>query len=809
MNDFSFGRKIKFDTSGNPIINANILPSTTLSYDLGSPDKRWRDIYLSGNTIDLDGTKIQKEVGGGIKIADASGNTLDGKFNDLIIDGVINQATRLDVSGSILPTRNMVYDLGAPDKRWNDLYLSGNTIDLSGTLLSRHTDGSLMVHDSFSNMISGRFNHVIADGDVTCDNLTVNGTTTTVNSTTVTVQDPIITLGSDITNTKDKGIEFKYGASKIGFFGYDDSTGNFSFLKDASNNSEVFSGTLGTIEGLTFKSTVASGTAPLTVTSSTLVSNLNADLLDGLDSTKFMRTDISTSSTGSITSSSTITGTRLVSTVPFGTAPLSVTSSTLVTNLNSMLFYGLGSTQFMRSDINTSTTGNMFVSGNVGIGKNTAGTALDISGTTLISGNLGIGVTNPTAKLHVNGDIQAGWLNTTSGDSGNTVPTRFYSSDDNFIRYHIRNTYKMHIGMTGKYDRGRVQDTTDTNYWVGSMGWGTTDWNNVMSWGSGFTDSWGSPGNRPGDTAHHTGIQSLHYTSGSSHNGWQMVNGGGTNRWWLRNVWGTSWGVWNEVIHSNNHGSYSIPLSIPSRGDDIPWTDNIRIWQRVYPNSHSELHVHFGNGGGSTPAAQLRFIYGNGIAFRTARDTNGFEYGWTSISGTVSQRKYKNQIQDLSLGLEELMKIRPVEFTWIQDLCGCKKGEKSFGFIAEEMEELNKMYVQYDIDGNLETIRYSQLTSLLTKAIQELYVKYSTKDLNISGMLKLINGKVSLNMDTFLGLSQGEFEQIYTNIRRSTTNESGFSKVISHLMGPVLSIVCQDENSNDEVFWNIIAERVL
>jgi hypothetical protein len=312
------------DISGNVTVTGSILPSNTLSYDLGTPTKRWRDIYLSGNTIDLDGALIQKEVGGGIKIADASGNTLDGKFNNIdisgnatingnttitgntiinnnaTINGIINQTVQLDVSGSILPTRNLVYDLGAPDKRWNDLYLSGNTIDLSGTLLSRHTDGSLMVHDSNNNMISGRFNHVIAEGDVTCDNLSVNGTTTTINSTTVTVQDPIITLGSDVSNNKDKGIEFKYGTSKIGFFGYDDSTGNLTFFKDASNNSEVFSGTQGTIEGSTFKSSILSGTAPLIVLSSTLVTNLNADMLDGLDNTKFMRTDGDTSTTGNM-----------------------------------------------------------------------------------------------------------------------------------------------------------------------------------------------------------------------------------------------------------------------------------------------------------------------------------------------------------------------------------------------------------------------------------------------------------------------------------------------------------------------------
>ena len=295
--DINFG----LDVSGNIQVSGDILPATNIESDLGSTTKRFRDIYLSGNTIDLDGTKIQKEVGGGIKIADASGNTLDGKFNNIdisgntTISGIINQVVQLDVSGSILPTRNLVYDLGAPDKRWNDLYLSGNTIDLSGTLLSRHTDGSLMVHDSNNNMVNLRANNIIAEG-----NLTVSGTTTTVNSTTVTVQDPIITLGSDVSNNKDKGIEFKYGDSKIGFFGYDDSTGNLTFLKDASNNSEVFTGTQGTIEGLAFKSTVGSGTAPLTVISTTVVSNLNADLLEGLNPSQFMRTDVDTSTTGNI-----------------------------------------------------------------------------------------------------------------------------------------------------------------------------------------------------------------------------------------------------------------------------------------------------------------------------------------------------------------------------------------------------------------------------------------------------------------------------------------------------------------------------
>ena len=85
-------------------------------------------------------------------------------------------------------------------------------------------------------------------------NLTVNGTTTTVNSTTTTVDDPIFTVGGDSApgsdDNKDRGIEFRYHNgtdAKVGFFGFDDSTSKFTFIADATNNSEVFSGSAGDV----------------------------------------------------------------------------------------------------------------------------------------------------------------------------------------------------------------------------------------------------------------------------------------------------------------------------------------------------------------------------------------------------------------------------------------------------------------------------------------------------------------------------------------------------------------------------------
>ena len=96
---------------------------------------------------------------------------------------------------------------------------------------------------------SPSFNGLTLSGD-----LIINGTTTTINSTVVTVDDPIFTLGGDTApssdDNKDRGIEFRYhtgSAAKVGFFGFDDSSGKFTFIPDATNTSEVFSGTAGTI----------------------------------------------------------------------------------------------------------------------------------------------------------------------------------------------------------------------------------------------------------------------------------------------------------------------------------------------------------------------------------------------------------------------------------------------------------------------------------------------------------------------------------------------------------------------------------
>lgn len=144
------------------------------------------------------------------------------------------------------------------------IHIQGNGIVniRASTASSSTSTGALIVAGGVG--IGGNLN---VGGDFTLTgNLTVNGTTTAVNSTVVTVDDPIFTLGGDtvlaVDDNKDRGIAFQWfdpdansgdGAPRVGFFGFDDSTGYFTFIPNATINSEVISGTQGDIQATNFR----------------------------------------------------------------------------------------------------------------------------------------------------------------------------------------------------------------------------------------------------------------------------------------------------------------------------------------------------------------------------------------------------------------------------------------------------------------------------------------------------------------------------------------------------------------------------
>ena len=157
--------------------------------------------------------------------------------------------------------------------------------DVAGALVAGTANEVNVAYDDAAGTLTiGQPDDVTIGGVLTVTgNLVVNGTTTTVNSTTMSVDDPIVTLGGDTApssdDNKDRGVEFRYhtgSAAKVGYFGYDDSTGFFTYIPDATNTSEVFSGTQGTISTLAYNigaNAVLSGT---TLGSTIVTSSLTA-----------------------------------------------------------------------------------------------------------------------------------------------------------------------------------------------------------------------------------------------------------------------------------------------------------------------------------------------------------------------------------------------------------------------------------------------------------------------------------------------------------------------------------------------------
>ena len=68
-------------------VDSDITPDVTETYDLGSPTKRWNELYLAGSTINLGGSTISSDGTGTIQIS-ATGATLPVNSNIEVSTGV-------------------------------------------------------------------------------------------------------------------------------------------------------------------------------------------------------------------------------------------------------------------------------------------------------------------------------------------------------------------------------------------------------------------------------------------------------------------------------------------------------------------------------------------------------------------------------------------------------------------------------------------------------------------------------------------------------------------------------------------------
>lgn len=227
--------------------NGQITISTTISAD---------SVALGTDTT---GNYVESVSGGtGVTV---TGGTGEGSTPSVAIGQDVATTTTPTFVGIILSESSsapLTISSSAQVNNLNVEYVGGYTaeelISSGGVQSVVGTANEIEVSASVGNIQVGLPDNVVIPGSLTVsENLLVSGSVVTVNSTVVTIDDPIFTLGGDgagIDDSKDRGIEFKWsdGTSKVGFFGFDDSTGKFTFIPDSTNSGEVFTGTTGEID---------------------------------------------------------------------------------------------------------------------------------------------------------------------------------------------------------------------------------------------------------------------------------------------------------------------------------------------------------------------------------------------------------------------------------------------------------------------------------------------------------------------------------------------------------------------------------
>jgi hypothetical protein len=209
-------------------------------------------------------------------------------------------------------------------------------------------------HRVFANDEASPEQSVVVDvnGDVV-----LIGTITATNFSGINTGDQVVD-GITITGAGTIGSPFVVSSSNVKSLfsagtgiAYDNSTGVISNLGVLSLTDTLASVTArGATTGIQLVSTLATGSAPLVVASTTLNTNLNADLLDGQHASDFVGTgtafllDQTTPQTiingAPIFNAGLSVANQLTSTLAIGTSPFAVTSTTVNTNLNADLLDG-------------------------------------------------------------------------------------------------------------------------------------------------------------------------------------------------------------------------------------------------------------------------------------------------------------------------------------------------------------------------------------------------------------------------------------------------------------------------------------
>jgi len=141
-NKYDFG-EVASDLSA---VSQNILPDANGTRDIGSTDKIWNNgyfnnVYVSGSTLEVSNDAVLK---GDIKLGENVGDSTEDTIN---VQGRF--------ISSLEPLTTETHNLGSQNKRWKELFLSGNTIDLGGATISGDGTGAIAISATGATLPAG------------------------------------------------------------------------------------------------------------------------------------------------------------------------------------------------------------------------------------------------------------------------------------------------------------------------------------------------------------------------------------------------------------------------------------------------------------------------------------------------------------------------------------------------------------------------------------------------------------------------------------------------------------------------------
>jgi len=252
--------------TGNIDITGSIVPSANITYDLGSPDKQWRDIYVGPGSLYVNGQKVLEDNSGTITFtADPDQNIrINTTGNGVLQLGSSTTTVQVDSTLQLTAGKRITSSDGIKVQFGDDVELNGNRligVGTPGSSTDAATKGyvdTAISAISTSQISEGNSNVTVTDtgtgtvtvsvdgstaltvtsaGVVVAGNLTVSGTTTTVESNNVSIADNILTLNSDTTGapTQNAGIEVERGDDANTKIIWDEGTDKWTFTNNGVN----------------------------------------------------------------------------------------------------------------------------------------------------------------------------------------------------------------------------------------------------------------------------------------------------------------------------------------------------------------------------------------------------------------------------------------------------------------------------------------------------------------------------------------------------------------------------------------------